>query len=529
MRTRSRRAALACATAATTALLLAIPGAASSADSAPVLPGWAVAAPDALDTNKVLAPGVEHFRYQENAVTDPAHARYGLPRRELNILRIDPAKGSLRIESTTGRKAGTAEIVRDQLNANTGNLPIAGINGSYFMPEGVRAGDPEGTLESVQSFGATARDGVLLGAACQTTSARRSLVLQHGIPYITLVRTELSATTHLASAEGGVVGSMVIDDVNRNPGVALACPREAGDGPKAVFTHPEGKEIAAYQDATEFVLFNDRYGLKTPRPNLMSDAAITADDHPGYEVLIAEDGSLSRPAEWGAERGGKTVPQGQHILQAVGEQPSAWLKDMLDKGGKLTVQQKMFDTFGNREIPLDESVDVISGGHRLFGNGTNEAPSIYKIDEANGTLVTDPVTGEQVKAEMVKQPDGKMVPVFTSCARQDPTGAKIYCQDSRTVVGVDNEGRTLFATITGPRDESDPAIYGGGFFAEITRPLEKFGVMDAINLDGGGSTMMLIRDSAHEHDYQRHTGLTDPKHRPVFDSVYVGLGGELLG
>ncbi|MER7760676.1 phosphodiester glycosidase family protein [Streptomyces sp. NPDC097619] len=533
MSIRSRRAAaLACATATVTALLVAVPGTAGSVGvqaDGPVIPGWQEAAPDAVDVGKVLAPGIEHFRYQENPVTDPAHPRYGMPRREFSVLRIDPAKGSLRIESSTGKAAGSAEIVRDQLNANTKNLPIAGINGSYFMPEGLRKSDPAGTEESVQSFGATVRDGVLLGAACHGAS-RSSLVLQHGIPYITTVRTKLALKEKLPEGATATPEEMVLDDVNRNPGVPLACKREEGDGEKVDFVHSAGKkELAAFQDPTELVLFNDQYGLKTPARNLIEDPKITADDDEGFEVLIAADGTLSRPQGWTAQRGGKVVPKGQYVLQAVGKERVDWLKARLASGVKFDVEQTMTDTFGNRPLPLDESVDVVSGGADLFDDGVAQVPSVYvtttNTDPEKSVELTDPLTGAKVRAAL----DEAKQPVFSSCARAVKTVGKISCQDSRTVVGVDDQGRTLFATLTGPRDEADEAVFAGGFLVELNAPLTAFGVMDAVNLDGGGSTMMLLRDSDHPQNYQRHTGLTDATHREVFDTVYVGFGGQLLG
>ncbi len=167
-----RRIVPAGVTALATALLVApLPGpsAAVATTATPPLTTWE--AITGTDTNEILAPGVEHFRYQE-AAPPPGDLRHGKPRRELNVLRIDPAKGALRIESSYGRAAGDAEIVRDQLNANK-NLPVAGINGSFFSPEGRHAQAAVGEEESVQSYGATVRDGVLLGAACNPDKTSR--------------------------------------------------------------------------------------------------------------------------------------------------------------------------------------------------------------------------------------------------------------------------------------------------------------------------------------------------------------------
>ncbi|MFD9303175.1 phosphodiester glycosidase family protein [Streptomyces sp. NPDC060048] len=517
-----RRGALAAATTLTSVLLLVTPGASSvsAAVNVPTVTGWTP-----LDAqHQQLDPGVDLFRYKE---TSPSPLRAGKPR-ELNVMRIDPAISAVRIESTYGKKAGESEIVRDQLNQYA-QLPLAGINASYFMREGEHAAQPA-TPETIQSFGVTARDGVLLGAACDpTTTARRSVILQHGIPYVTRLSTTLSVTSSVVPSGGSA--SHTIDDINRNPGGALACPRDdedgvadgAVDGDRGIsYTDAHGKEMTVFQDPQEIVLFNDRYGMPTPTPGM--NPKIGSDNQAGFEVLVDADGTLTRPADW-TTRGGHLVPQGKQILQAIGTEPTAWLQGMFDTKAKLTIDQKVTDLADNRDIPLDESVDILSGGTRLMDDGRNGAPAIYAKNADGSTKVED----------------GK--PVLTSCGRvvkkegADPaaelTANDIICKDARTTLGIDDQGRTVIVTITGTRDEpEDPAgalaTFDGSFLSEVTAVFTQLKVMDAINLDGGGSTMLLTRDPSNPNNYTRQTGLTDQKHRPVFDSVYVGVGGEAI-
>ncbi|MCY0934717.1 phosphodiester glycosidase family protein [Streptomyces sp. H34-S4] len=113
------------------------------------------------------------------------------------------------------------------------------------------------------------------------------------------------------------------------------------------------------------------------------------------------------------------------------------------------------------------------------------------------------------------------------------TESQVVCKDSRTTLGVDDQGRTVIVTITGTRDEpEDPAqalaTFDGAFLSEVTRVFTQLKVMDAINFDRGGSTMLLTRDPSNPNNYTRQRGLTDQKHRPVFDSVYVGVGGAAV-
>lgn len=109
-------------------LLIAVPGSSSAAEEpllVPALTGWT-----AQSDSRVVSPGVEHFRYKETKKSDARTQP-----RELNILRLDPAKHPLRLESTYGTAAGVAETVRSQLDFMD-PVPIAGTNGGYFLPDG---------------------------------------------------------------------------------------------------------------------------------------------------------------------------------------------------------------------------------------------------------------------------------------------------------------------------------------------------------------------------------------------------------
>ncbi|MBT2468816.1 phosphodiester glycosidase family protein [Streptomyces sp. ISL-66] len=488
------KAGTAAAAALTVALLLAVPGATNAAPvDTPALPGWVAGGQ--------IAPGVERMHLRDDSRTmDPKKPRKAP--RELTVIRIDPAVASLRIESTTG-KAGTAETVRDQLITQE-RKPFAAINGSYFMLEG-RTQDRN--LESAQSFGATVRDGELMGAACIDTAKRSSLILQYGVPRIANVSTVMTV------AQKGTPGtSFTLDDVNRVPGTPMACQREAEDGVlkdgvrKAVkYTDVHGKPVAVWPDATEFVLFNDSYGIPTPPKGTNTndsddpDSAVTgtnvvtADDQDGYEVEVDATGKITN--KWDV-RGNRTVRKGYRNLQAIGTAEVTWLKSMAAAGATLDIAQTLKDVDLDQAIPLDESVDVIAGGAILMKDGVDK-----------------------------KAPDG--------CSRLDPAtpteGVTQICRSSRTAVGVDQQGRTLLLTVTGPLAPSDPADkVDGAFFTEVTQALQSLGAMDAINLDGGGSTTLLTRPIA-EDTLIRESGVSDSTgERAVFDTVYGGPGGYAL-
>ncbi|MEV7571342.1 phosphodiester glycosidase family protein [Streptomyces tanashiensis] len=494
---------MAAATALGSVLLFTTSGPTSAAEeppSAPELARWTTQTAD----SRLLAPGVEYFRYKE---TSPI-AQRTYPR-ELNVLRIDPTKGALRIESTFGKKAGTSETVREMVAAMP-ETPLAAINGSYFMNEGT-PDTTDAAPETIQTFGATVRDGEVLGVSCVLGKNRHSVVLQYGVPYVTQLETDLSVTSSLTEEQGRPYGEVTqrVDDVNRNPGGALGCPRDADDaaGELGPYKDAYGKDLAAYTDPTEFVLFNYSYKTTTPKPDVNKN--ITADDGTGYEVVL--DSTTGAIIEGGPGRGGRTVGKGQYALQAIGDHQVDWLRQQQQKKATLTVTQKLwdhrFEADGiKREIPLDETVDVVNGGSLLMRDGVNKYGNTGATGYAHGSC-----------ARLYDENGlSKELTTATPQARTD------FCRDSRTALGVDDQGRTLLVTLSGPRDQYYP---DGGFLAEVTEPLKALGVMDALNQDGGGSSTMMLGDGIRPVN-----GLTDGPapgvERRVYDSIYVAIGGS---
>jgi exopolysaccharide biosynthesis protein len=85
----------------------------------------------------------------------------------------------------------------------------------------------------------------------------------------------------------------------------------------------------------------------------------------------------------------------------------------------------------------------------------------------------------------------------------------------RTVVGVDGEGRVHLIAVDG----RNPAVSVGMSFPELQRLCLALGLRDALNLDGGGSTTLVVNGQVVNHP----SDLTGP--RPVSDAIVVRLRG----
>lgn len=86
--------------------------------------------------------------------------------------------------------------------------------------------------------------------------------------------------------------------------------------------------------------------------------------------------------------------------------------------------------------------------------------------------------------------------------------------DPRTALGVDGSGRTLLVTVDGHSESSR-----GVTRDELAYPMAELGAVDAVNLDGVGSSTMVVGQTV----INRPSDTTGE--RPAGDAVYVGHGG----
>lgn len=103
---------------------------------------------------------------------------------------------------------------------------------------------------------------------------------------------------------------------------------------------------------------------------------------------------------------------------------------------------------------------------------------------------------------------GQVVPITRPAqARPQPSDDR----PPRTAVGVLADGRVLFATVDGRR----PPISIGMTFEELGRLMIEFGATDAMNLDGGGSTTMVVEGRV------VNTPSDAAGERPVSDAIII--------
>ncbi|MEU3482359.1 phosphodiester glycosidase family protein [Streptomyces sp. NPDC033754] len=433
-------------------------------------------------TVDTITAGVTRTTWHEKVLADGTTSDNRLKPRILQIVEIDPTAGALTLESTVGTSGGSAEKVIDQLTEvsdTPARRPYAGVNGGLFQREPAGAGVADTAAHSSVS----ATDGVLHSSSCWNDGkGSTGAVIQYGTPYITKLLTYLE----LIGPSGETAR---FDDFNRTPGRPPHCARDDEDTRVSI-------KPSVYTDPDEIVVFTDDYGLPVPKPGTDPNIAATAD--PGFEVVVDAHGVVTKVREG---RGGTIVPAGGRVIQGIGT-GAQWLRDRLAVDDRVTIGQRLRDVTLARDIPLDDSVDVVSSFHQLLRNGS--------IPDELPNSCSEPRTGED--------------------------GATPICIDSRTALGTNVYGRTVLVTLSGetvPPDSTgkytqthEDGAYLRDFATLLNDPALNLRIIDAINLDGGGSTTLVTRPTTGLTVNTPPTDLVNGEyvHRKVADSVYAGVG-----
>lgn len=258
--------------------------------------------------------------------------------------------------------------------------------------------------------------------------------------------------------EGSVVGRrgerLALDGINRVPGLIRNCGGTADDVPTALPVHD-----FTCTDPDEVVAFTPEFAATTPAGA-------------GTEVVLDERG---RVVEVRSPRGG-TLPTGGSSIQATGDLADD-LTAMARPGSRLRITSALRTAEGRR-FGLGHTAAVVNGGPELV---------------RDGDVHVTPATDGMVQAGN---------PSFYY--------GWVHKRHPRTFAGVDGAGRLVLVTAEG-RDTDGLGLS----IVEAAEVAEALGLRDAVNLDGGGSTAMVVGGEL----------LTDPSdatgERAVGDAILV--------
>lgn len=223
-------------------------------------------------------------------------------------------------------------------------------------------------------------------------------------------------------------GAARLDGLNRVPGLIRNC-GGLGDTPTSRPLHD-----VTCTDAGELVVFTSRFGATTP---------VGA----GREVVIDARSRVVRVAEGR----GTTLKVGERSLQATGDRVAELAGVRV--GAALPLRLRLSDADGRQLVRPGST--VVNGGPQLLRDGADH------ITQRTDGMVHEGNPSFQYGWALQRNP--------------------------RTIAGVDAEGRTLLVTVDGRQlGEHGLSIKEA---ADLARAL---GMVEAINLDGGGSTAMVV-------------------------------------
>lgn len=246
-------------------------------------------------------------------------------------------------------------------------------------------------------------------------------------------------------------GDVQLDGLNRVPGLIRNCGGDSGDTPTALPLHD-----TTCTDPNELVLFTPAFGTSTP-----SGA--------GAEAVVDGQGRVLRVL---SQRGTSLRP-GERSLQGIGD--LAPVVGGLHPGQRVRIDTSLTD--GGQPLTRP-GVSVVNGGPELVQDGA---------------------------VHITQRQDGMVHPGQPSFAY-----GWVLQRNPRTFAGVDAEGRTLLVTVDGRQPDQL-----GLSIPEAASVARSLGLVEAMNLDGGGSTTMVV-------DGQLTTHPSDASgERPVGDAIVV--------
>ena len=224
--------------------------------------------------------------------------------------------------------------------------------------------------------------------------------------------------------------SRVVDGINRSPGLIRSC-GGVDDVPSELPMHD-----MTCTDDDEIIQFNAAYGDKTPPGD-------------GYEVVLDGEGVVTRTNEGR----GSDIPEFGTVLSATGD-AADWLRQNAAVGERVILTH---DLYVEGELtPISPGLNIVNGGPRLLENGQ--------------------------KTILAEKEGFSWSPEFYY-------NFGLY-RHPRTLAGIKENGNILFVTVDG----RNPGSSIGVSFHESAALLQDLGAVEAMNLDGGGSTTMVVGD-----------------------------------
>lgn len=199
-------------------------------------------------------------------------------------------------------------------------------------------------------------------------------------------------------------------------------------------------------------------------------------ESPRYEpvVVVAADPDGDGPAEAKLEKA-EQLAEGTHLVAAVNASPFAGLPDAR---GKRSDDWQL-------GMPVELLGWAVSDARQRSGVQPGW-PNFWIGEDGRGRIKSFDATKKE-NPSVFQAVGGFGMILDAGVIRVEPGGAL----QPRTVVGVDAEGRTMWLVVV---DGRQPGFSEGMSEHELASLMQQLGCSHALNLDGGGSSIMLVAD-----------------------------------
>lgn len=393
----------------------------------------AAAARIAQATQNRYKPGTRHTSLAGAPTTGPWI---------VNVLAIDPSRAGAALSpalpggNDLGAGGETVSAARARVNA------LAGVNGGFFTNI-----NPFGApLPPRSPVGATVVDGRLVAAAI---GRRPGLLLArdaNGRQRATVVRNLATAIT-LTDAQGSAIA---VQTLNRPIlGTVVNCGAQA----RTPTSEPAQDTVCTNYD--DLVMYDSLY-LRGGASNTLVDAGYQG---ARYELVVDANGAVVA----GHATLGAPPPPNGYVLQGLGAS-AAWLQAHATPGTRLAVSRRL--SADGADLALASGTSLVEAGPTL------SVPNLAQSAAQEGFAPT--VGG-------VDAGEG-------AAANGNWYNGWYVARNGRTAAGVAADGTILLVEIDGRQ----PALSVGTSIPETAAVMAWLGAASAVNLDGGGSSNMVV-------------------------------------
>lgn len=389
----------------------------------------ALAAQQALSSQGIAL--AVRFSAEDGGVTDgPFH---------INILEIDLQRFRGQLQSALAygqvQDAGTTSKIAQAHNA------LAAVNAGFFAwnEEVGVPGEPAGIAVV---------DGLLVSEA---VNGRPALMIRASSQISIQHNLRSQAYLSLASQR------WTVDGFNRKPGLILNC----GNPHARPVTQPAHDFVCHNND--EILIYNRGFGQASP-----------AGGEREVEFALTAAGEVSQRYA----KAGNPIPDNGFLVRATGSKAKL-LKERITEGGVLGLSTHLLSDEGRIEIK--EGLYLINGGPTLLRSGKRVLQA--RAEEGWATTYSADVSNQ-----FADKQDALFAGVSEAGNRAGFYHAWVVRRHPRTAIGLTADKRIFLVTVDGRQ----PGVSVGASLTDMQKLMAALGATEAINLDGGGSTAMVV-------------------------------------